>query len=266
MKFNDKVYNNNKYIYSNKDLKVNIYYEDKNILIINKQPGQIVHPGHGNYKNTLVNWLKYYYNKFNYTNNNEFNNRFGLLHRLDKDTSGLLMIAKNILTFNYIKNQFINRTIKKTYIALIWGIPLKNKGIIKNYIGRNKFNRIKMTVVNKNYKGKLSITKYKIIKKFNIFSLIKCKLKTGRTHQIRVHFKNIGHPIFNDKLYGGDKILNKNRKYYKKIIYLLKILPRQALHAYSLIYKDPETKKNKKIISKLPNDIKIAIKYIKYNF
>ncbi|WGH24703.1 MAG: RluA family pseudouridine synthase [Candidatus Shikimatogenerans bostrichidophilus] len=254
------------YIYSNKNLNVDIHYEDDNILIINKKPGQVVHPGHGNYKNTLVNWLKYYYNKPNISENNEYNNRFGLLHRLDKDTSGLLMVAKNIFTFNYIKDQFVNRTLKKTYLAIIWGTNLKNKNIIKNYIARNKKNRIKMIVVDKKYNGKLSITKYKILKKFKFFSLIKCKLETGRTHQIRVHFKHIGHPILNDKLYGGDKLLVKNKNYNKKIIKLLKILPRQALHASTLIYKDPITKNYKKILTKIPNDIKRAIKYLKYNF
>ncbi|WGH25248.1 MAG: RluA family pseudouridine synthase [Candidatus Shikimatogenerans bostrichidophilus] len=271
LKNNDKItiiYNTNtKDIHSNNILNIKIHYEDKNIIVINKKPGQVVHPGYGNYNNTLINWLKYYinnqhiYNDFNYTSY-----RYGLLHRLDKDTSGLLIIAKNIPTFYYIKKQFITKTIKKKYYALIWGIPKNKKDIIKNYIGRNKKNRIKMMVMNNNKKkyGKFSITKYIILKTFKIFSLIKCKLKTGRTHQIRVHFKYIGHPIFNDKLYGGNKIPKQYIKKYKhNINYLFKILPRHALHAYYLSYKDPITKNYKTLISKLPKDMTNGIKYLK---
>ncbi|MDH3004637.1 MAG: RNA pseudouridine synthase, partial [Candidatus Shikimatogenerans sp. JK-2022] len=235
--------NKNKMILPNNKLKVNIHYEDNNIIIINKNPGIVVHPGCGYYKNTVINWLKYYINKQKIKTNLNYNNyRYGLLHRLDKNTSGLLMIAKNIKTYNSIKNQFFNKTIIKKYIALIWGIPKKKTNVIKNYIGRNKKKRIKMMVVNNKKDGKYSITKYKILKTFKYFSLIKCYLKTGRTHQIRVHLKYIGHPIFNDDLYGGNKnYINKKIINYKKINKLFKILPRQALHAYYLSYKDPIT-------------------------
>ncbi|MDH3004297.1 MAG: RluA family pseudouridine synthase [Candidatus Shikimatogenerans sp. JK-2022] len=276
LKNNDKIYffhkkNNKKninYIYSNNKLDVKIHYEDNNIIIINKNPGLIVHPGHGNYKNTLINWLKFYINnKSNFNNFNYLYYRYGLLHRLDKNTSGLLMIAKNIKTYNYIKNQFLNKTIKKKYLALIWGTPKKEKDIIKNYIGRNKKNRIKMMVINNNKYGKYSITKYKILKNYKILSLIKCNLKTGRTHQIRVHLKYIGHPIFNDDLYGGNKIPNKYfYRYRTNIKYIYKILPRHALHAYYLRYKDPITKKYKTFISKLPKDMYYTIKYLKKLF
>ncbi|MDH3004765.1 MAG: RluA family pseudouridine synthase [Candidatus Shikimatogenerans sp. JK-2022] len=256
----------NKIVY-NSQLDIKIFYEDTNLIIINKKPGQIVHPGIGNYNNTIINWLKYYFKYKKLKNNNLTykNYRYGLLHRLDKNTSGLLIIAKNIKSYNFLKLQFLNRTIKKKYIALIWGIPLKHKNIIKNYIGRNKKQRIKMAVMNKQNKkyGKYSITKYKVLKSFKFLSLIKCKIKTGRTHQIRVHFKYIGHPIFNDDLYGGNKINKKYVKYKKTIIKLFKILPRQALHAYYLKYKDPSNNKYKTIISQLPFDMQKLINFFK---
>ncbi|WGH25069.1 MAG: RluA family pseudouridine synthase [Candidatus Shikimatogenerans bostrichidophilus] len=260
------------YIYPNKKIQVNIHYEDDNILIINKNPGLIVHPGCGNYRNTLINWVKYYFykNKINYNLDLNYlsNNRYGLLHRLDKNTSGLLIMAKNIKYFNSIKNQFLNKTIKKKYIALIWGIPKTKKNIIKNYIGRNKKNRIKMMVKNNKKDGKYSITQYKILKTFKFFSLIECTLETGRTHQIRVHMKYIGHPIFNDNLYGGNKIINNIIKHnYKKYVYtLFTIIKRHALHAYYLKYEDPITKNNKSFKAKLPKDIKNGIKFLNKNF
>lgn len=270
LKINDKItiINNLKNIkednkkLSNINLNVKIHYEDNNVIVINKKPGQIVHHGYGNYNNTLIDWLKIKYKDIK----NELSNyRYGLLHRLDKNTSGLLIIAKNIYTFKYINYQFLNQKIKKKYLALIWGIPKKKKSIIKNYIGRNKKKRIKMMVLNDKKYGKYSITKYKILKTFKILSLIKCKLKTGRTYQIRVHLNYIGHPIFNDNLYGGNKITNRYKyinKYKNSIKNLFKILPRHALHAYYLSYKDPISKKYKILISKLPKDITNAIKYL----
>ncbi|WOX79447.1 RluA family pseudouridine synthase [Candidatus Shikimatogenerans bostrichidophilus] len=261
--------NKKKFIYQNKKIKINIHYEDNDILIINKQPGLIVHPGHGNYKNTLINWLKYYYYKNNINQLNYFNYRLGLLHRLDKNTSGLLIIAKNINSYNNLKLQFLNKTIKKQYIALVWGKPINNYYIINNYIGRNIKNRIKMKVYSNKKYGKLAITKYKIIKNYKFLTLIKCIIKTGRTHQIRVHLNYIGNPIFNDDIYGGNKILykfnnfyNKN-KYTKTINNCFNILPRQALHAYYLKFKHPTTKKNIKFIIDIPNDIKNLINYLK---
>ncbi|MDH3004519.1 MAG: RluA family pseudouridine synthase [Candidatus Shikimatogenerans sp. JK-2022] len=277
LKFNDKIIllfkfnkNKKKKIYSNKNLKVNIFYKDKNFIIINKKSGQIVHPGYGNYNNTLINWLKYYFKKKNIKQLNYNNYRYGLVHRLDKDTTGLLILAKNLKTYNFIKNEFINKKIIKKYIAIIWGIPKIKKNIIKNYIGRNIKNRIKMMVMNKKNEkyGKYSITKYKVIKTYKIFSLVKCKIETGRTHQIRVHFNYIGHPILNDKLY-----LNKNikRKYInnlnnKKILKINKFLNRHALHAYYLKFKDPINKKYKKFKSKLPKDMLKCLKFFKKNF
>ncbi|WOX79303.1 RluA family pseudouridine synthase [Candidatus Shikimatogenerans bostrichidophilus] len=257
------------YILPNKNIKINIHYEDNDILIINKQPGLIVHPGHGNYKNTLINWLKYYYYKKKINYFNYFNYRLGLLHRLDKNTSGLLIIAKNINSYNYLKLQFLNKKIKKKYIALVWGKPIKKNYIIKNYIGRNIKNRIKMKVYSNKKYGKLAITKYKIIKNYNFLTLIKCITKTGRTHQIRVHFNYIGNPIFNDDIYGGNKILYKFNKFYNKLKYTntinncFKLLPRQALHAYYLKFKHPITKKKIKFIINIPNDIKNLINYLK---
>ncbi|BDT61620.1 MAG: hypothetical protein RDO_1480 [Flavobacteriales endosymbiont of Rhyzopertha dominica] len=278
IKINDKIIfiynnqllnNNNNIITENKNIKINIHYEDKYIIIINKQPGLIVHPGYGNYNNTLINWLKYYINIKNINNNlNYTDNKLGLLHRLDKNTSGLLIIAKNLKIYNNIKKQFINKIIIKKYLALVWGIPKYNTLTIKNYIGRNIKNRKIMKVyLNKKY-GKYSITKYKIIKKFKYFSLLKCYLKTGRTHQIRIHLNYIGNTIFNDDIYGGNKIknnLNFNKINKNILNKCFKILPRLALHAYYLKFYHPIFKKNKKFIIKLPNDIKKLIKFIIIN-
>ncbi|WGH28217.1 MAG: RluA family pseudouridine synthase [Candidatus Shikimatogenerans bostrichidophilus] len=247
-------------IYKNKNIKINIKYEDKDIIIINKKPGLIVHPGCGNYKNTLVNWLKYY----NYKNNNNLNYneyKYGLLHRLDKDTSGLLIIAKNIKSYNNIKNQFINRTIKKKYLAIVNGIPKKNNYIIKNYIGRNLKNRLKMQIFNNKKYGKLSITKLKIIKKFNNFSIIKCYLITGRTHQIRVHLQYIGNPVLNDLVYKNNNNIKNNiiiNNYLNKI-------KRQALHSYYIKFKHPKNNKYIKFISNLPKDMNKILNLIKKN-
>ncbi|MDH3004879.1 MAG: RluA family pseudouridine synthase [Candidatus Shikimatogenerans sp. JK-2022] len=257
-------------IFKNKNLNIKIHYENLNFLIINKEPGLVVHPGNGYYKNTLINWLKYYFFKKNIINILNYEKyKFGLLHRLDKETSGLLIIAKNIFFYKKLKKQFLKRIIKKKYLALIWGIPNKKKNIIKNNILRNPKNRIKMTVLKKqNLKfkkySKFCITKYKVLKSYKILSLVECNLKTGRTHQIRVHFKYLGHPVFNDKLYGGNKIYNK--KYKNLILKLFKILPRQALHAYYLKFKDPKSNKKKKFITKLPEDIKNCINLLKKKF
>ncbi|WGH26165.1 MAG: RluA family pseudouridine synthase [Candidatus Shikimatogenerans bostrichidophilus] len=255
-----------KKIIKNKNIKIKIHYEDDDLLIINKQPGLVVHPGHGNYNNTLLNWLKYYLNKNIKLNYNNY--RLGLLHRLDKYTSGLLIIAKNIKSFNNLKKQFLKKKIIKKYIALVWGKPKKYKNKIKNYIGRNLKNRIKMNVFDNKKYGKLSITNYKILNYFNYFSLIKCKIITGRTHQIRVHLKHIGNPIFNDIIYGGNKIIkniifNNSFLIKKKINKCFKILSRQALHAYYLKFIHPKKKKIIKFSTNLPNDIKKLLIYIK---
>ncbi|WGH26696.1 MAG: RluA family pseudouridine synthase [Candidatus Shikimatogenerans bostrichidophilus] len=269
IKLNDKIVififkKKKKKIIENKNIKINIIYEDNYLLIINKQPGLVVHPGYGNYNNTLINWLKFYFKKKKKKKLNYSNYRFGLLHRLDKDTSGLLLIAKTKHSFINIKNQFLNKTIKKKYLTLIWGKPFKKKDVIKNYIGRDLNNRIKMKVYNNKKYGKFSVTKYKIIKNYKFLTLVKCIIKTGRTHQIRVHFNSIGHSIFNDKIYGGNKIkIFNKKKNKKKILKCFKILPRLALHSYYLKFNHPIN--NKKIIFsiKLPNDIKNLIKYIK---
>ncbi|MDH3003751.1 MAG: RluA family pseudouridine synthase [Candidatus Shikimatogenerans sp. JK-2022] len=239
-------------IFKNKNIKIKIIYEDKNLILINKQSGLIVQPGYGNYKNTLINWLKFYNNNLN------INYRYGLLHRIDKYTTGLLIIAKNIYSFNYIKKQFIKKKIIKKYIVLVWGKLKKNKFILYDYISKNFKKQIKMKITKNKKYGKLAITKIKIIKKFKYFTLIKCNIITGRTHQIRVQLYNLGYPVFNDILYKKKIIINNI--YIKKCFSLLK---RQALHSYFLKFKHPTYKKKIKFIIKIPKDFKKIINFIK---
>ncbi|WP_185873765.1 RluA family pseudouridine synthase [Blattabacterium cuenoti] len=216
------------------NIPLNIIYEDEDILIINKPSGIVVHPGIGHKTGTLIHGIKYYLN-----NPNLF--RSGLIHRIDKDTSGLLIVAKNEQSQKYLLQQFLSKTIQRKYIALVWGNLKKKNGTITGYIGRDPKNRKRMKLFKKYFhKGKYSITHYKVLEKFKYITSIYCYLETGKTHQIRAHFKYLGHPILNDYIYGGNKIKNIEKKQIKFLKNYLKFFNRHALHAISLSFIHPK--------------------------
>lgn len=241
------------------NIPINIIYEDDELLIVNKNPGMVVHPSFGHYSGTLVNALAYHLNGTEMFSGNDM--RPGLVHRIDKDTSGLLVIGKTEFALSLLGKQFYNHSIKRTYQALIWGEPETDEGTITGYIGRNKHNRKNMAVYDSEEDGKYSITHYKVLEKFGYVTLVECRLETGRTHQIRAHFKHIGHPLFNDTEYGGDRILKGTifTKYKQFVQNCFDICPRQALHAKSLGFVHPKTKKEVFFDSDLPEDIQTCI-------
>lgn len=241
------------------NIDLNIVYEDDDLVVVNKPAGMVVHPGHGNYSGTLINALIYHFE--NLPKNSS--NRPGLVHRLDKDTSGLLVIAKNDESMVHLSNQFAEKTSKREYIALVWGSVKNDIGKIDNYIGRNPKNRLQNIVLDddKIENGKRAITNYEVLSRLNYVSLVKCTLETGRTHQIRVHMKHIGHTLFNDERYGGDSILKGTTftKYKQFVENCFKLLPRQALHAKTLGFTHPKTGKFMQFDSDLPNDLQSCI-------
>jgi len=241
------------------NIDLNIVYEDDDLVVVNKPAGMVVHPGHGNYSGTLINALIYHFE--NLPNNSS--NRPGLVHRLDKDTSGLLVIAKNDESMAHLSNQFAEKTSKREYIAMVWGNVKDDRGKIDNYIGRNPKNRLQNIVLEdgKIENGKRAITNYEVLSRLNYVSLVKCNLETGRTHQIRVHMKHIGHTLFNDERYGGDSILKGTTftKYKQFVENCFKLLPRQALHAKTLGFTHPKTGKFMQFNSELPNDFQSCI-------
>ena len=237
-------------------IPLNIIYEDETIIVINKDPGLVVHPGHGNYSGTLVNGLLYHLEKLP---KNNF--RPGLVHRIDKDTSGLIVVAKTESSMANLSNQFLMKTTKREYNALVWGDVIQDNGSINGNIIRNPKNRLQMSVSKDIKKGKKAITNYNVIERFGYVTLLSCKLETGRTHQIRVHLKHIGHNLFNDERYGGNLILKGTTfSNYKKFVQnCFKILPRQALHAKVLGFNHPKSNKWIEFDSELPDDMKGAI-------
>ena len=241
------------------NIVLDIVYEDDDLVVINKQAGMVVHPGHGNYSGTLINGLIYHFE--NLPKNSS--NRPGLVHRLDKDTSGLLVVAKNDNSMVHLSNQFANKTSKREYIAMVWGNVKDDSGKIDNYIGRNPKNRLQNIVLDGDsiVGGKRAITNYEVISRMNYVSLVKCTLETGRTHQIRVHMKHIGHTLFNDERYGGDLILKGTTftKYKQFVDNCFKLLPRQALHAKTLGFTHPTSGKFMEFDSDLPVDFKSCI-------
>lgn len=227
-------------------------YEDEDLLVVNKQAGMVVHPAKGNYNGTLVNALLYHFKELSLSESI----RPGLVHRIDKDTSGLLVIAKNDYAHAYLAKQFFEKTTERTYIALVWGSFDKDSGTIMGNIGRSLKDRKKMAVYTDASHGKHAITHYKVLKDYHFLSLVECKLETGRTHQIRAHFEFIKHPLFNDSKYGGDKILKSiNSPKFKQFIENCFIqMPRFALHAKSLGFIHPKSKKMLFFDSELPSD------------
>tara|TARA_B100000900_G_scaffold133507_1_gene113060 strand:+ start:131 stop:1135 length:1005 start_codon:yes stop_codon:yes gene_type:complete len=241
------------------NIEIDIVYEDDDLVVVNKPAGMVVHPGHGNYSGTLINALIYHFE--NLPKNSS--NRPGLVHRLDKDTSGLLVIAKNDESMVHLSNQFAEKTSKREYVALVWGSVKDDSGKIDNYIGRNPKNRLQNIVLDddKIENGKRAITNYEVLSRLNYVSLVKCNLETGRTHQIRVHMKHIGHTLFNDERYGGDSILKGTTftKYKQFVENCFKLLPRQALHAKTLGFTHPKTGKFMQFDSEIPDDFQSCI-------
>lgn len=241
------------------DIPLDIVYEDDQLLVINKPPGLVVHPGHGNYSGTLVNALAYYFKDLPLFNNED--PRPGLVHRIDKDTSGLMVIAKTELAKNKLALQFFNKTTERRYNAIVWGSLKEDEGTITGHIGRSLKNRQVFTVFPEGDYGKHAVTHYKVLRRIGYITLVECKLETGRTHQIRVHMKHINHTIFNDSNYGGEKILRGTTfsKYKQFVINCFKILPRQALHAKTLGFIHPTTGEKMTFNSELPEDMATAL-------
>ena len=239
------------------DIPIDIVYEDDVLMVVNKPAGMVVHPGHGNYSGTLVNGLIHHVENLP-KNSNE---RPGLVHRIDKDTSGLLVVAKTEAAMTHLANQFFDRTTERKYIALVWGNIEDEEGTITGHIGRSLKNRLQMDVFPDGDYGKHAVTHYKVIERFSYVTLVECKLETGRTHQIRAHFKYIGHTLFNDERYGGERILKGTTftKYKQFVDNCFKILPRQALHAKTLGFEHPTTKKWMQFDSEIPEDIQLAL-------
>lgn len=250
------------------DIPLDIVYEDNYLMIINKPAGMVVHPAYKNYSGTLVNAVMYYAQKRNdsLSDLNGFE-RAGIVHRLDKDTSGILVIAKDEVTHRKLAELFYNHNIEREYQALIWGSPKKKTGRIENKITRDLKDRKKMTVSEDEERGKLAITDYEILEEYDILSLVKLNLKTGRTHQIRVHLSSIGHPVFGDDTYGGRKphCIELNGIVRARINNMLRNMKRQALHAKVLGFTHPITKETMRFESKLPEDIISLIEYLKPN-
>ena len=241
------------------NIPINIVYEDDDLIIVNKEAGMVVHPAYGNYTGTLVNALMWHFKDLPLFQTGEV--RPGLVHRIDKDTSGILLVAKNELAHNRLAKQFYDRTTDRKYIALVWGNPDPADGTITGNVGRSVKDRKVMQVFPDGSQGKHAVTHYKTIENLGYISMVECKLETGRTHQIRVHFSYIKHPLFNDDEYGGDRVLKGTTftKYQQFVRNCFEILPRQALHAKSLAFNHPVSKKRLSFDSELPEDMKSLI-------
>lgn len=243
---------------SPENIPLDIVYEDQYLLVVNKQPDLVVHPGHGNFTGTLLHALMYHFEK----TGQSIENKHGfLVHRIDKDTSGLLLVAKDELSQTRLAKQFFDHTIERRYNALVWGGFEENYGTIMGNIGRSVRDRKVMAVYEDGSYGREAVSHYTVLQRFGYVTLVECKLETGRTHQIRVHFKHIGHPLFNDAWYGGDTIIKGTTftKYKQFIENCFKILPRQALHAKSLGFRHPVTNEEMFFDSELPNDFKQVV-------
>ncbi|NDV69158.1 RluA family pseudouridine synthase [Dysgonomonas sp. 25] len=237
------------------DIPLDIIYEDDDLMVINKQPGLVVHPGFGNWQGTLVNAIAF---RLKDTPGYDPKDpRFGLVHRIDKDTSGLLVIAKNELTKAHLASQFFHKTSKREYIALVWGQVAEDSGRIEGNIGRSLKDRLQMVVFPEGDYGKAAVTNYEVVERLGYVTLVRCRLETGRTHQIRVHMKYIGHTLFNDARYGGNEILKGTRftKYKQFVQNCFAICPRQALHARTLGFVHPRTGEEMLFESPLAEDM-----------
>jgi 23S rRNA pseudouridine1911/1915/1917 synthase len=241
------------------NIPINIIYEDEDVVVVNKEAGMVVHPAYGNYRGTLVNALMWHFKDLPLFSTGEL--RPGLVHRIDKNTSGILVIAKNELALNRLSKQFYDRTTDRKYIAIVWGVPDPREGTISGHVGRNIKDRKIMQVFPDGSQGKHAVSHYRVTEDLGYISVVECRLETGRTHQIRVHFSHIRHPLFNDDEYGGDKILKGTSfsKYQQFVRNCFQILPRQALHAKSLAFDHPVTGKRLFFDSDLPADMQNVI-------
>ena len=236
------------------NIPIDIIYEDDQLCLVNKSANMVVHPGYGNYDGTLVNALLYHFDQLPELPNDYFG-RPGLVHRLDKHTTGVMVVAKTENTLTNLAKQFFDRTTKRKYYALVWGDVAEDEGKVDLYLGRSLKNRKLMVGYPEKEHGKHAVTRYKVVERLGYVTLIECKLETGRTHQIRVHMKHIGHPLFNDLEYGGDKIVKGTSftKYKQFVENCFKLLPGQALHAKSLGFFHPTLKKELNFDSELPD-------------
>jgi 23S rRNA pseudouridine1911/1915/1917 synthase len=248
-------------------MELNIVYEDADLMIINKPAGMVVHPGSGNYSGTLLNGVSYYLQQQNPGISEEVLPRFGLVHRIDKNTSGLLVLAKTDKAMRQLAKQFFDHTVKRQYVALVWGDMESDKGTILAHVGRHLRLRKLFEAYPEGDHGKDAITHYKVLERFGYVTLVECVLETGRTHQIRVHMKYIGHPLFNDDFYGGDKIVKGTvfTKYKQFVDNCFQICKRQALHARTLGFIHPTSGKEMFFEADIPDDMKEVIeKWKKY--
>lgn len=241
------------------DIPLDIVYEDSDVLVVNKPAGLVVHPGHGNYDGTLVNALAWHFKDnpgYDVTDP-----RMGLVHRIDKDTSGLLVVAKTPDAKTNLGKQFFDKTTKREYLAMVWGVPDPASGRIEGNIGRSLRDRLQMAVFPDGDMGKHAVTHYQVIESFGHVSLVRCVLETGRTHQIRVHMRHIGHPLFNDERYGGNEVLRgiPSAKYKAFIDNCFKACPRQALHARTLGFVHPRTGQDMFFTAEIPSDMTTLI-------
>lgn len=251
------------------NIPLNIVFEDADVVLINKPPGLVVHPGVGNYTGTLVNGLIYHFQQLPVASNGKNQDRPGLVHRIDKNTSGILVVAKNEFSMNFLAKQFSDHSLKRTYQAIVWGDFKEDSGTITGHVGRSLKNRKMMDVFPEGDYGKEAITHYKVLERLGYVTLIQCRLETGRTHQIRVHMKYAGHPVFNDETYGGNRIVKGTvyTKYKQFVENCFIMMPRHALHAKSLGFIHPASRKEVLFDSDLPADFTAVLdkwrKYVK---
>lgn len=251
------------------NIPLNIVYEDDQLLVINKPAGMVVHPAYNNWTGTVVNALAHHFQQLPQLPGNE--GRPGLVHRIDKDTSGLLVIAKTEKALTHLARQFFDHSIERTYWAIVWGVPDPPQGTVNVQVGRSlKDRRITVAFPEGDY-GRPAITHYKLLKDLRYVSVVECRLETGRTHQIRAHMKHLGHTLFNDATYGGNQVLKGTvfSKYKQFVENCFQVIPRQALHAKTLGFVHPETGKKMEFNSDLPEDFKGAVEkwehYVRYN-
>ncbi|HRO71045.1 MAG TPA: RluA family pseudouridine synthase [Chitinophagaceae bacterium] len=249
------------------NIPLNIVFEDDSLMVINKPVGMVVHPGSGNYTGTLLNGVAWYLQQKNPGLSEDVLPRFGLVHRIDKNTSGLLVLAKTEHAMRMLARQFFDHTVKRQYVALVWGDIKEDEGTIVAHIGRHLRFRKQFEAYPDGEHGKDAITHYKVMERFGYVTLVQCVLETGRTHQIRVHMKHIGHPLFNDDFYGGDKIVKGTvyARYKQFVENCFALCPRQALHAKTLGFTHPESGEELFFDTELPDDIRQVIeKWRKY--